>query len=232
MEGVMTDDEYVSLLKALAGKHLKLPTELYHPAYLGKVLQRISSAVRLTKVAEEPGADHLLIDSLFGSPSPSPVQEAGRLMEEIGLLDALDDAPSLVFGQFRRSAIPTEDIELLRRVGFSDDEVEVLLAVAVERAHMLARGSMLPSDVVAEAANALGGAQRISAMPIPEKKKKRKILNGIGKLLGGAAAGVGNVLLATGTLVAPNPATGYAVVASGGLAVSTFFAELGDLRGE
>jgi hypothetical protein len=63
-------------------------------------------------------------------------------------------------------------------------------------------------------------------------KKKRKIFNGIGKLLGGAVAGIGNALLVAGTLIAPNPATGYGAIVSGGIAVTSFFAGLGDLKGE
>ena len=38
-----------------------------------------------------------------------------RIMDGAGLLDALDEAPSLVFGQFRKSAIPPEDIKILRQ---------------------------------------------------------------------------------------------------------------------
>jgi hypothetical protein len=70
------------------------------------------------------------------------------------------------------------------------------------------------------------------SMAVEPQKKKRKIFNGIGKLLGGSAAGIGNVLLLTGSIVAPNPATLYAAIASGGIAVSTLFAGIGDLRGE
>ena len=50
--------------------------------------------------------------------------------------------------------------------------------------------------------------------------KKRKILNGIGKILGGAIAGAGNVLLLFGTIVAPNPATGYGAIASSAIALA------------
>jgi len=43
----------------------------------------------------------------------------------------------------------------------------VLLVVAIERAHILARGTGLPSEVVAEAVRTLGAAQAITAVPIP-----------------------------------------------------------------
>jgi len=73
---------------------------------------------------------------------------------------------------------------------------------------------------------------RLKTVAPQEQKKKRKIFNGNGKLLGGSAAGIGNVLLLTGSIIAPNPATIYAAIASGGIAVSTLFGGIGDLRGE
>ena len=66
----------------------------------------------------------------------------------------------------------------------------------------------------------------------PTEGKKRKILNGIGKILSGTVAGAGNLLLATGTIVAPNPATAYAVIGSSALAVGSICQGIGDLRGE
>ena len=65
---------------------------------------------------------------------------------------------------------------------------------------------------------------------LPEAKKK--LFNGIGKILAGMVTAGGNLLLATGTLVAPNPATAYGVIASSALAIGGIFQGLGDLRGE
>jgi hypothetical protein len=156
-------------------------------------------------------------------------------MEVSGILDALDDAPDLVLGELRRSAIPKEDEEYLRSAGFDAHDIEVLLELAVYRAHALASTGKLPSDIAEEAAEALQNALQALQSPPPgllPAKKKRKILNGIGKLLGGAVTGIGNVLLVMGTIAAPNPATGSAAIACGGIAVSSFFAGLGDLKGE
>ncbi len=71
-----------------------------------------------------------------------------------------------------------------------------------------------------------------SAKDREAQPKKRKILNGIGKILGGAIAGAGNVLLLFGTIVAPNPATGYGAIASSAIAVAGVMQGAGDLRGE
>ena len=64
------------------------------------------------------------------------------------------------------------------------------------------------------------------------EKKKRKVLNGVGKILAGAVTGIGNVLLATGTIAAPNPATAYGVIGSSALAIGSICQGMGDLRGE
>ena len=122
--------------------------------------------------------------------------------------------------------------------------LKVLLAVALDQAHALAAHGLLPSVVVGDAEKALWHAIDMlrtlsgsvestdEAQTKTKTKKKRKIFNGIGELLGGSAAGIGNILLLTGSIVAPNPATLYAAIASGGIAVSTLFAGIGDLRGE
>src|SRR5438552_768175 len=222
----MTDGEYTAFLNALAGKHLRaiLNREL-DATYIQRELERLSSAARLLKVAGR-SSDGALIQSLFDELGKYPVELAGRIMEESGILDALDDAPSLVFGQFRRSVIPAEDIELLRRAGYTDDEIEVFLAIAVERAHVIAAEAEhkarpnLPSEIFGRAEEAFARAAGILRGPKEpvQERKKRKILNGLGKILGGAIAGVGNVLFVVGTIAAPNPATAYGAIASGGLA--------------
>jgi hypothetical protein len=66
---------------------------------------------------------------------------------------------------------------------------------------------------------------------IPEKKKK-KICNGIGKILQGGVLGVGNILLGTGSIIAPNPAIAAGIIASSAAAVGSICQGLGDLRGE
>jgi hypothetical protein len=145
----------------------------------------------------------VLLNRLVNELEDSPVRRAVEQMEVSGILDALDDAPDLVLGELRRSAIPREDEEFLRSAGFDVHDVEVLLALAVHRAHALALTGKLPSDIAEEAAQALPDAlQRLRHSPpaMLSPKKKRKLLNGVGKLLGGAVAGIGNVLLLTGTL--------------------------------
>jgi hypothetical protein len=232
----MTDEEYKILLSALARKHLRPPPQGY--AHLEHDLERLSSTARLLKAVSARKYDQYLLDHFLQELDKEyPIQRAFRHLEEVGILDALDEAPSLVFGHLRRSVIPREDIELLRNAGYTDDEIEIMLALAIDRAHVLANRTESPSEVLNQASGTLSHAVLLlqsegNSTTVPEERKKRKIFNGIGKLLGGAIAGVGNALLFAGTIAAPNPATAYAVIASGGIAVSTVFAGMGDLRGE
>jgi hypothetical protein len=230
----MTDDEYNRFLQALAGKHMVLgghrPSD--EIGYLRHELEKVSATTRLWKAASVRYRDQELVAKLFKELELSSVESAARLMEDAGILDALDESSGLVLREFRRSVIPPDDIELLRRAGFSDDDIEVLVCVAVEQAHNMDQYQSEPSRVLVDAKQALSIAIQVFQQPPTPEKKKRKILNGIGKILGGAVAGVGNVLLATGTIIAPNPATAAAAIASGGLAVSSMFAGLGDLHGE
>ena len=247
----MTDEEYQRLLSALAGKHLRglhanrqrgpvLPEES-----LRVRLEEISSLARLVNAAAADRRDddelhHLLARRLR---EDSPIENATDAMDAVGLLDALDDAPAVVFGEFRRQVVPAEDVEMLKRAGFTDDEIEILLALAVEYAHRLgAEPYFVPptnyhevrraTAVLEDAARVLREAtDRLSAPP-EAPKKKRKLFNGIGKLLGGAVMGVGNALVATGTILAPNPATGSIAIASGAGAIASLMAGIGDLRGE
>ena len=147
----MTDEEYKRLLEALASKHLRPPAgksrrgsatfDERGPEFLSEV----SALARLVNAAaSDPKLDKDLLQVLSRRIAQEhPIEKARDAMDEVGMLDALDDAPLLVFGEFRRSAIPDEDVEMLRRAGFTDAEIEVFLALAVEYAHRLA-GNFYP----------------------------------------------------------------------------------------
>ena len=234
----MTDEEYLNLLTALAKKHLRLSGRQSHMSdealRLYRILEHVSGTMHLLKVLRDRD-DSILLERLVEElKEHSPVRTATDLLEAWGILDALDDAPGLVLSELRRPAIPREDEEYLRIAGFDSHDIEVLFAVAIHQAHALASTDKMPSDVAEEAAQALQTVLQTLQSPtsVFPPKKKRKVLNGIGKLLGGATVGIGNVLLLVGTVTAPNPATGYGAIGCGGIAVASFFAGLGDLRGE
>ena len=237
----MTDEEYRQFLTALARKHLRyLPSydqalrDYYYPGHLRSMLGFWSENLRTLKLLkdfEEPDLVRRVAERIRDS---APVKLSAEAMEAAGILAALDDAHELALGELRRSSIPPEDAEYLRSAGFDEHETEVFLALAIHGAHGLARSGKLPSDIAKQADEALQNAlaELTGSMAGPPTKPKRKLLNAIGKFLGGAVAGVGNVLLVMGTVAAPNPATAYGAIASGGVAVGSFFAGLGDLKGE
>jgi len=236
----MTDDEYISFLQALATKHLspvgrRHPTDLLQEiAHLRQDLEAVSRLARLFKVVMDRPEDYSLasrfFEELVGLSSPVHRVESALLLSKLS--DALDDAGEVVFGELRRGSVPADDITFLRQAGFTDDEIEVFLSIAISEAHWLARRSLEFRTI------SLPLEFKICLNKLPEPKelmqspKKRKIFNGIGKILGGSVAGIGNALMATGTILAPNPATAYGAIASAGIAVSGIFSGLGDLRGE
>src|SRR5262245_8082047 len=228
----MTDEEYVRFLTALAQKHLRPKSPELVQGNAEANLPRFSKASRLLKIVWDHD-DPVLLKHLVGElQGLRPIKLAAYNMKESGMLDALDEAPKVTLGELRYSVIPQEDPDYLRRAGFHAHDVELLVALAIQGAHTLASSGKLPSDVVEEAHAALETAlqslQDGSKTLAP--KKERKILSGVGKLLAGAITGVGNVLLLTGTLAAPNPGIGFAAMASGALAVGSFFQGIGELK--
>lgn len=162
----------------------------------------------------------------------APVNQVIDGLRDVGMLDALDNAPRGLYANLPRTAIPREDLDLLRRAGVEDPEAE--LTLMLYGARDFAAANQTPSEVVLQAAATLriqGGQIRNLNTDVPQPKK-RKLFNGIGKILTGLVTGAGNALLAAGTIVAPNPATAYLAVGSGAIAIGSVFQGVGDLRGE
>jgi hypothetical protein len=165
----------------------------------------------------------------------SPIEWTRDAVEETGILAALEDAGSVVFAELRRSAIPEEDIDFLIKAGYTNEEIEILFALAIHEAHSRLASAENISRRLQEAAKTFKAAVETLEVKTDEKtseRKKRKIFNGIGKVLGGSIAGLGNALMAAGTILAPNPATAAGAIASAAVAVPAIFCGIGDLRGE
>ena len=112
----------------------------------------------------------------------------------------------------------------------------MLLAVVVARVHILGsdrHDRLPPSVIIIEAQSALNDTlSKKKEIMEQSPAKKRKIFNGIGKVLAGSILGVGNALVAGGTIAAPNPATAYIAIISASGAVGSFFSAIGDFKGE
>jgi len=137
-------------------------------------------------------------------------------MERAGVIDALEEGADLIFENLRRAAIPVEDVGLLRDAGIRDPEAEITILIHYTQRHV-GRHNTRPGEVLSSANDHLHrAAASLSESSDVETPRlvKRKIFNGIGKILAGTVTGLGNTLLGLGTVVAPNPATAYGVIAS------------------
>jgi hypothetical protein len=252
---MMTDDEYKEYLVALARRHLKsgwieIPagggTKVWYSRgeNISNEIARLSAAARLVRVvADRPDSVNLLKE-LTQEIKNINVGYIFELMEVSGVLSALDEAPEITFPNLRRAVIPEEDVYLLQHAGIADAEAEITLFIHYARTHVGHKDSA-PSSIARQAETELQHAgvriEQLASQPPPALNqpglnqaalKKRKLFNGIGKILAGTVTAAGNLLLAAGTLIAPNPATAYGVIGSSALAIGGVFQGIGDLRGE
>jgi hypothetical protein len=237
----MTEEEYREFLTALATKYLRVSRLDLGPD--GSVLQhdidRLSATARFVRLVDERSDNATLLRECAEELRSIRVDHIVGVMDRAGILDALEEAPDITFQNLRKSAIPREDSRLLRRAGFENPSAEITIVIQYARTR-LASPQTSPTEIMRRAQPELERAgeamdklaARAGTQDSLEKPKKRKIFNGIGKLLGGAITAAGNVLLATGTVAAPNPATAYGALGSSALAVAMIGQGIGDLRGE
>jgi hypothetical protein len=241
---MMTDDEYREYLDALARRHLK-PGWLrrFSPGgaaeHLTYAIEHLSSTARFVRLVADRPDNASLLKELVQEINNAYVEHIFNAMEYSGVLAALDEDPETTFPNLRRSVIPEEDAYLLRYAGVEDADAEMTILIHYARNHV-GRQDSSPSSIAHEAQTelkhaaarveqlALALASQPDAQPAP---KKRKLFNGIGKILAGTVTAAGNLLLATGTVIAPNPATAYGVIGSSAMAIGGVFQGIGDLRG-
>lgn len=242
---MMTDDEFKEFLDALARKHLHyLRLRRHHPMghdHLGYELETMIKLRQLTGVTEDDLHNEQLVSVLAKKLKETYLSGFIDGMEMSGALRALEEDPETLFGNLRMSAIPNEDIELLQRTGHSDPRAEIILLIHYARNHLANRQRDISlSDAIHEAPELIREAGIRLERPgpaepsdrYPTEKKKRKIFNGVGKILSGGILGTGNLLLGAGGIVAPNPGVAYGVIGSCAVAVASICQGIGDLRGE
>lgn len=231
----MTDEEYREFLSALARKHFRPPiSRLRERPDAEFVVKRMASTARLNQAVAERSDLAELRHALAEELRRSPVKMALEVLERTGVVEALEEVPDLVFANLRRSAIPDEDLAFMRDAGIRDPEGEMTIVIHYSRAHV-GRAQTRPRAVLESVDTHLERAAAAldqSAETPTGRRPRRKLFNGIGKILAGTVTGVGNTLLGAGTITAPNPATAYGVIASAALAVGSICQGIGDLRGE
>jgi hypothetical protein len=240
----MTEDQYREYLVALAKRHLRVDRGLRHfgPEGVGHLqyeIDRLSSTARLVRVVADRSENSNLLKELAQELQNTYVDHVIDMMDRSGVLAALDDTPDITFENLQRAAIPPEDAEFLRRTGVDDPEAEITLIIRYSQRRIGRSRDSAPSEIARQAQPELKrAAEQVGALAAgtnntpPTERKKRKLFNGIGKILAGVVTGAGNILLAAGTIAAPNPATAYGVIGSSALAVGGICQGIGDLRGE
>jgi hypothetical protein len=141
---------------------------------------------------------------------------AGRteaVLENSGILGALESERELVFRHYSASAFPTEDIELLRDGKYSEDEIQLFLFAIPEKAPVVV--TSCPRVFLNDARQQVINVVNVFQAPHPEPKKKRKVLIGLAQISVARSPELEMRLLAAGTIAAPNPATAAAVIGSG-----------------
>jgi hypothetical protein len=235
----MTDDEYRDFLTALARKYLRTSAicGLFGPGMasaeaLNIEIERLSSTARFLSAVDERVQDPAIARALANEIRNTQIGSIVGALSQANVLTALDDSPEITFQNLRRSVIPEEDAILLQRAGVLDVEAEITLLIQYCRRRVAYQQS--PSQVMYQAQEVLNqAAGRVeSEAPFAPPEKRRKLFGGIGKILAGSITGAGNLLLAMGTIVAPNPATAFGVIGSCALAVGGVLQGVGDLRGE
>ena len=236
----MTDEDYLEFLTALARTHMR-PFRRHHMHPEGDELlysiAKLSSTARFIRSVEERSDNLDLVKAASKELDCWHVQHVVNEMRESGVLSALDEVPDITFGELRRNAIPDEDVRLLSSTGVDDPEAEITILIHFAR-RRLGHREEVPSVLTEEAHDELKrAAERVVSLSNNSsdnqvQAKKKKIFNGIGKILAGTVTAAGNLLLATGTVIAPNPATAYGVIGSSALAVGSICQGMGDLRGE
>jgi hypothetical protein len=228
----LNDREYEELLRALARVHLKPQILTSNDSTIRADVERLLSICRFLRVVSDRPEKTELYPTLGEEIATAPAQSIVTNLDKLGILDALDDAPGLLFANLRRSAIPGDDLDLFRRGGIEDPEAE--LTLLLYKARGFAYTIKSPSKILEEVPEVLrkqGQQMKTdkSDTPLP---KKRKLFSGIGNLILGLATAGGNGLFVTGTILAPNPATAYMAITSAAMGVATVFKGIGELRGE
>src|SRR5439155_9258769 len=188
----LSDAEFEGLLPALAKKHLRPEALSSDGPMLHANVESLLSTRRLLSVVCERPEYAQLYQALGREIEAAPASHVINTLRDLGILDALEEAPQLLFTNLRRSAIPTDDLRIFRRSSIEDPEAE--MALLLYHARDFASAGQSPSETLEQAAEVLRrkGEQMKTGQDMAAPLKRRKLLNGIGNLLMGLATAGGN----------------------------------------
>ena len=236
----MTEKEYREFLEAVGKRHVRLHRETFGPGgpdHFRTHLEGLGRTYRLVRVVSERPDETSLYELLGGDLKHNYIGAVFAALQRSGVSEALDEHGEIIFPNLSMEVVPSEDIAFLREAGVPEPEAELVILVHHARSVLQSTDAKpseilkLSSDLLLKVASELAGTPQTTSRK-EAKAKPRKILNGIGKILSGAIAGAGNLLIGIGAIPVSGGAAGAAVIASCAVAVSAVAQGWGDLRGE
>ena len=247
----MRKREFLEFLDAVGVRYLKPPRlrRVFGPeglGYLHHEIDEISSRARFARVVAERSSKIELYAPLGDELRYSPLGNLPHILDELGIIEALDHHGSDIYPNLTPDFVPAYDMDLLRNTGIKDPEAEVVLTIHFMKYHLPRDDSPAAHAIrhAEERLQHLSESLRNTKPPeYPDDserqgeerqrlQKRPKVFNGIGKILSGAVAGLGDVLYGLGHIPAPGQVDHRAVIASCALAVGMVSQGLGDLLGE
>jgi HPt (histidine-containing phosphotransfer) domain-containing protein len=134
----MTKREYIRFLDALATKYLQLHKLQPLAHELADDIEEVEAACRLLHVVREqldraerrhedgPRSGYAqLCHQLNNTVASLSVDRVVETLREIGVMEALDEAPTLLLTNLQKLDLPAEDLDILRQCGIRDRKAEL-----------------------------------------------------------------------------------------------------------
>jgi hypothetical protein len=230
----MSDAEYTEFLDAVGKKYLT-PSRL-DPKLVANLNQRnedLILACRLSLALEDQPKKFALYAPL--ADELGATDDIAETLQQSGVMEGLDAHRETIFPNLRKSAIPNEDLELLRQAGFRHPDAELALSIQSAKANFT-QDTALPSEMLKQAVDELKEASKAlkEIANKREKPKPKKFFTGISKLSGGLLGAGGNLAMWLGLIPAVPAAllTAPAFLTSCAGGIVLLGGGIGDLKGE
>lgn len=237
-------DRNDAFLDALGRRDLDLDLTAQEIMDLRRAMTKLSATARLAHVAADRPNDTSMDESLAKELRVAAHSRAFDVFERTRIAEILDENGALVFQEITRESVPTEDLEFLAQCGIKEPEAEITISLRRLKAGywMMSEDGRSTARIlehsrmqilhVAEGLSQQDAQQKPAVSEGQSSKKRRKIFNGVGKILSGVVAGTGNVLMGIGAVPAAGGVAAPAVIASAAASIGIIMQGIGDLRGE
>lgn len=240
----MTDGDD-DLLDALGRRDLDLDLSPQEISDLRRAMKKLAATARLAHVAAERPSDTSMDATLASELRAAAHSPAFDIFERSRVTEVLDENGPLVFRELTSASVPPEDSVFLAECGIKDPKAEITISLrrlkagywpesddGRRTARILEYSRMEIVRVSQELSRPDAQAAPNASAENQQPKKRRKIFNGVGKILSGVVAGTGNVLIGAGAIPASGGTAAAAVIASASVSVGVIMQGIGDLRGE